>query len=192
MKKTSLDVVFDKTIKLDARLLKDFQGDLKTLSTDNYQKLRKQLEAEGFAEPVTAFELNGDYYLLNGHQRVRTLQMMMSEGVSVPNIPVNLVTVRDRKHAKRLVLGLTSQYGEISADGLSNFCIDAEIGMDWITEHVRFPEVDLDKWNSELPEVSFEPGTLDDQGKLDELSPVMCICPNCGEKFNARETQVKD
>lgn len=33
----------------------------------------------------------------------------------------------------------------------------------------------------------FEPGTEDDQGKLDELAPKIVTCPHCGEEFDSRE-----
>lgn len=36
-------------------------------------------------------------------------------------------------------------------------------------------------------EPNFEPGTEDDQGKLDELAPKMVNCPHCGQDFDLRE-----
>jgi len=33
----------------------------------------------------------------------------------------------------------------------------------------------------------FAPGTEDDQGRLDQLSPKMVICPNCHTEFDSRE-----
>ena len=38
-----------------------------------------------------------------------------------------------------------------------------------------------------LKEPNFEPGTEDDQGKLDELSPKWVDCPHCGKEFDLRE-----
>lgn len=34
---------------------------------------------------------------------------------------------------------------------------------------------------------NFEPGTEDDQGKLDELAPKMVQCPHCGQEYDLRE-----
>jgi len=34
----------------------------------------------------------------------------------------------------------------------------------------------------------FEPGTEDDQGKLDQLDPKWIACPHCGKEFDARQT----
>ena len=33
----------------------------------------------------------------------------------------------------------------------------------------------------------FLPGAEDEQGKLDELDPKYCICPECGEEFDLRQ-----
>jgi ParB-like chromosome segregation protein Spo0J len=42
-----------------------------------------------------------------------------------------------------------------------------------------------DELDAMLP--SFEPGTEDDQGQLDQLEPKMVTCPNCGTEFDCRE-----
>ena len=34
---------------------------------------------------------------------------------------------------------------------------------------------------------NFAPGTEDEQGKLDELSPMTVRCPSCEHRFNARD-----
>ena len=38
----------------------------------------------------------------------------------------------------------------------------------------------------------FEPGTEDDQGKLDQKQPKVVQCPNCGENFDANEAKPQD
>jgi ParB-like chromosome segregation protein Spo0J len=47
-----------------------------------------------------------------------------------------------------------------------------------------FDETELGNF---LIAANFEPGTVDDQGVLDSLSPIMVICPNCKTEFNTRE-----
>lgn len=34
---------------------------------------------------------------------------------------------------------------------------------------------------------NFEPGTIEEQGKLDELKPKYVICPECGKEFDCNE-----
>ena len=39
-----------------------------------------------------------------------------------------------------------------------------------------------------VPEVpDFQPGTLDEQGRLDELAPKIVSCPHCGKEFDLRQ-----
>jgi len=40
-----------------------------------------------------------------------------------------------------------------------------------------------------IEDINFEPGTEDDQGILDELSPKMIKCPFCNKIFNSRENE---
>ena len=76
----------------------------------------------------------------------------------------------------------------------------AEIGGGWDSELLALEirdladEIDLTlagfdvgEMGDILLEPNFEPGTEDDQGKLDELSPVNVKCPHCQKEFNARE-----
>ena len=46
---------------------------------------------------------------------------------------------------------------------------------------------DADELQKLVEDVSFEPATEDDQGKLDELDPKWICCPKCGSEFDARQ-----
>jgi ParB-like chromosome segregation protein Spo0J len=46
---------------------------------------------------------------------------------------------------------------------------------------------DIGELTALFDEPNFEPGTEDDQGKLDELSPKMVQCPHCGQEYDLRE-----
>lgn len=127
--------------------LTEFQGELKELSKENYAKLRREIMDMGFSEPVSVWPEKVDatttFHLLNGHQRYRTLKQMQLEGFEIPPIPVNLVDALDRAEAKRKVLAFTSQYGQITQEGLYEFMTGADIGIDEVMDRFRFPEVDL-------------------------------------------------
>jgi hypothetical protein len=55
------------------------QGDLKTLSDENHQKLKSNLVENGFLFPFFIWQNNGENYYLDGHQRDRVLHEMMKE-----------------------------------------------------------------------------------------------------------------
>jgi hypothetical protein len=46
---------------------------------------------------------------------------------------------------------------------------------------------DLDQLLADLQVPDFDPGTEDDQGKLDQLEPKWVACPHCGKEFDLRE-----
>jgi hypothetical protein len=130
--------------------LEEFQGNLKDLSKENYEKLKSELLELGFSEPVSVWRYENRWLLLNGHQRVRTLRAMKAEGVDVPaEIPVSVVEASNIKEARKKVLSLTSQYGEITKDGLYEFMNDSDLNMGDL-ENFRFPEIDLDDFNDEF------------------------------------------
>lgn len=53
-------------------------------------------------------------------------------------------------------------------------------------EDLKQDDFDLDIIGFEdMEDVNFDPGSLEDQGKLDEKSPKMVTCPHCGEMFDA-------
>jgi len=122
--------------------LEPFQGSLKSLSRANFERLRKQILRLGFSEPVAVWEHEGKCYVLNGHQRVRVLQEMAKDGYEVPPVPVSVVEAKDIAEAKRKVLALTSQFGEVTEDGLYEFVVESGIGFDEL-EDFNFPEIDL-------------------------------------------------
>lgn len=128
-----------------------FQGNLKDLSDENYQKLKKEILELGFSEPVSVWLNDNKYHLLNGHQRHRVIKRMVEvEGYNCEPIPINIVEAKDVKEAKKKVLALTSQYGEITPDGLYEFMNESDISIEEITSSFRFPEIDLDLFNTDF------------------------------------------
>ncbi len=75
------------------------------------------------------------------------------------------------------------EYADVQADNA--IASWAELDLSGINTDIGDfgPELDLNmlglKEFNVVPE--FDPGTVDDQGKLDEKKPVQC--PNCGEQF---------
>ena len=123
------------TRALDALI--PLQGELKKLSAPNAAKLRRQIEELGFSEPIAVW---GDR-VLNGHQRLAVLQQMRDDGWTVPPVPVCLVEAKDEAEARRKILSLTSQFGEITTDGLEAFLAEMKLGTEEALAMFRFPEI---------------------------------------------------
>ncbi len=79
---------------------------------------------------------------------------------------------------RAFVIADNAQFGEPDWDILAN---EWEVGMlkDW---EVDLPVFDVE----EVEPPDFEPGTEEEQGKLDELSPKIVKCPHCGKEFDSR------
>jgi hypothetical protein len=100
------------------------QGELKYLSKDNYVKLKKAIETNGFDIPVVAWiDDNGTKWLLDGHQRQHVLT---NEGWEEP-IPYITVEAPDMNAAMARLLQITSQYGTITQEGIDNFIATYEL-----------------------------------------------------------------
>ena len=144
---------------LDIDDLKDFQGELKTLSEENYEKLKLDLCMLGFSEPVSVWKEGEEIHILNGHQRIKALKRMRNEGYEVDQIPVSYVYADDIKQAKKKVLALTSQFGEISNGSLDVFIEQNKLDKKEILEVFRFPEIQtvIDDLQESIAESTIEP-----------------------------------
>jgi len=136
-----INIVKQETRKL-AELV-PFQGGLKTLSPSDAKKLRKQIEDHGFIDPFIVWEHDGKTLILGGHQRKEVLGQMEAEGVEIPPLPCTFVECRDEAEAKKMVLCLTSQFGEITEKGLLDFSASFDFKIDDLAANFRFPEINL-------------------------------------------------
>lgn len=128
-----------------------FQGNLKSLSRENYEKLKKEIIQLGFSEPISVWKNEGKNYILNGHQRLRTItSMVKEEGFEIPPLPVCYVDADTYDQAKLKVLSLASQYGRVESQGLYEFLSDSEIQIDDVVASFSFPEVNLEEFKSEF------------------------------------------
>lgn len=105
--------------------LQAFQGKIKKLSNKNREKLAKSILKNGFIAPFFVWEKREEafqtYHLLDGHQRLNTLNWMKNNGWEIPELPVVLIVAENEDDAKVKLLHITSQYGEFNLDELTDF-----------------------------------------------------------------------
>jgi len=157
-----------------------FQGDLKSLHKDDYEKLRKQILELGFSDPIAVWKSQGSNFILNGHQRFRVIETMAGEGYRVPDLPVVLVHADDFKQAKRKVLALTSQYGKIDKQGLYEFLHEADIDAEELDTDFKLSGIDPEKFLNEFYE---DEPDLDVVTEENNPSKIVHTCPGCGMEF---------
>ena len=128
--------------------------------------LRKEF---GFKVPIV---IRSDGSVIDGHLRLKAAQML-----GMKQVPVVLADEWTPAQVKafRLAVNKSAEWADWDEELLKHELEDLKLE-DFNLDLIGFEDVE---------DVNFEPGTLDDQGKLDELAPKMVTCPHCGEIFDA-------
>ena len=144
------------------------QGDLKDLSKENYNKLKNQILKNGFISPFHIWKGG----CLDGHQRLRVLKKMESEGYIIPErFPIVEVEAKDLKQAKKILLSLTSQYGTMTNDGLYTFMNEAEIDFPELDQDFQFDKIDFKDFEKEY--FADEIGSIPGEDNVPEDAPTI-------------------
>jgi ParB-like chromosome segregation protein Spo0J len=183
-------------IELDLFLLKEFQGDLKTLTTDNFERLRTEILTDGYSFTVHVWNSEGQWYILDGHQRVRVLKhLVQKEGYECPPLPCSIVIAKSYKEAKKKLLAAASAYGKVEDLGLGQFISDIDMDLEELRERYNFHEFNLDNYlaanvdsviadhDDEEPLSFNNNGVEINEKELDENIATHQECPSCGYKW---------
>lgn len=120
--------------------LEIIQGNLKELSKPGYEKLKGRIARLGFDVPI--FVWKGK--VLDGTQRIRTVQKMIEDGFSLPGnkLPIVEIQAKDLNEAKERLLGYISQFGKVTDEGLYEFVQGLDINFDTLD----LPDFNMDKF----------------------------------------------
>ena len=140
-----IKITCDGSDYIDFKKLKPFQGELKTITDDNLQKLKNSILKYGFTSPAFIWKDGEQYNIIDSHQRLKALQSLFSEGYTIPDIPVIYIQAKDEKEAKEKLLHITSQYGEFSEGGLADFVLDAGLDLSGLSIRLTTSEMRLDE-----------------------------------------------
>lgn len=176
----------------DVDSLMDFQGNLKTLSEENYHKFKDKILKLGFVEPIVVWENN----ILNGHQRIKTLTRMRDvDGYDIPQIPVAMVHAENKQEAKEMVLSLTSQFGKMSEESLMAYIQRENLDFRDVVKGFDFAGIDLDKMDESIIEdleasdydevLGEDVEDVDIQGEVAGKAEYLIITFDNKEDFNA-------
>ena len=139
-----IKVKVDKSIPMmDIDEMQDFQGDLKTLSHEAMEKLQRSILEKGFRIPVFIWKKN----ILDGHQRMTAVKELLRTGVyelKDNTLPYIEIQADDERDAKEMLLAISSSYGKMTGDGLTQFMELAEIEWEDIADIVDFPDINLE------------------------------------------------
>jgi hypothetical protein len=155
------------------------QGDLKFLSKENYDKLKKTIEKHGFDMPVTVWvDKDGTKHLLDGHQRKHVLE---TEGWFSP-IPYLVIEAKTINQAAERLLEITSQYGTITQEGIDEFIATFELPEMEIRELTNFDGI------FEFPAMPIEP---EPEQHSPEIEPEVEVFSVEGETYALGPHRVK-
>ena len=170
---------------LDWRILKPLQGELKSLSQENYQKLKNEIVKTKFAFPIFVWQSGADVFIVGGHQRVRCVkQMVEQEGYTCATLPCIFIEAANKKEAMRRVLQDVAQYGRIEGQGLYEFMHEAELGIEELLKEMDLPNIDMANFAVGFfgtPEKNLADGShvLD----AEDFNNLGHTCPKCGFEF---------
>lgn len=131
--------------------LKNF--DFNTLKENidrDVSKLKAAILGSQFSFPFYCWE----NYILDGRGRQMALMELETEGYEIPDLPVYFLEAENKEEAKKLVLMINSQHGEITQQSFDIFTQDIDIPI----EQINIPYIQLEVQNIEtdedLPSVS--------------------------------------
>jgi len=98
--------------------IQDLQGNLKDLSEINYKKLHERIEKYGFKYPLYIWFENKIPYTVDGKQRHRVIGREYGDDTMLPYIEVY---AKNKKEAKKEILAISSDYGNVTKEGFDEF-----------------------------------------------------------------------
>lgn len=135
-----------------------FQGKLKSISSDNFHKLKESIKSDGIPLGFHIWKQKDKTYIMDGHHRKMALQALKDEGYFIPPVPCNLVIAKSKKEAAKIVLISNSKYSRVSEESLSDYMIDMELKVEDL-ENLDIPELNMDDFE---PEQESKDGLTDD------------------------------
>lgn len=180
-----IKIAYDKPISCNVGDLVEFQNDIKILTEAKYKMLANEIVTTGFAfaPHVWVNPTDSKLYLIDGHQRIKVLKRLISNGYNIDSITVIPVMAENYTEAKRRVLQGASQYGEFSEANLKSYIRENNFSLEDINASFSFDNIDLiESIKKDLIEIEKKEESVDvSEGSF---SKIIHTCPNCGHQFS--------
>lgn len=157
-------------IELDLDELHVLQKDLKSLSQNDYQKYKKEIDDTGYAFPIKAWlDPEDKWQIVGGTQSYRTLlQMRDHEGYIIPKIPVSIIEADNLRQACHRVLQDASNYGKVEKEGLYEFMQMAALSVGELKARFSPTDIDMDEFEQEFFDLENEAGKAEIEDDIPE------------------------
>jgi ParB-like chromosome segregation protein Spo0J len=88
--------------------------------------LKRRIISDGFLSPFFIWKHDEEYSIIDGTQRRKVLLLLRDEGYEIPLLPVVYIEARNATEARRILLSITSQYGEFARDQLDEWLAEID------------------------------------------------------------------
>lgn len=163
--------------------LKPFQGKLKSITSDAFNKLKESIKKDGIPLAFHVWKDKKTNWIMDGHHRLMALQALKDEGYFIPEIPANTVIAKTKKEAAKVVLISNSKYAKMSQESLSDYMIDNELTLDDI-EFADIPELNMKDYEIEKKPTKNTGAEID----LNSFDKFQHQCPKCGFEWDENES----
>jgi ParB family chromosome partitioning protein len=154
-----------------------YASNSRTHSDAQIAQIAASIREFGWTNPIL---IDGDNGLIAGHGRLLAARKLGME--IVPAIVLDHLT----KAQQRALVIADNQLALNAGWDMELLKIELK-DLDMAKFDLTLTGFDIGELTAMFDEPTFEPGTEDDQGKLDELSPKMVQCPHCGQEYDLRE-----
>jgi len=165
-------------MQIEQRLLSDlipYINNSRKHSDDQVAQIAASIKEFGWTNPIL---VDGDNGIIAGHGRI-----MAAKKLGMTEVPVIELAHLSKEQRKALIiadnkLALNSDWDTnllaIELKDLQDLGFDLNL--------TGFAENEL---SNIIETKNFDVGTIEDQGKLDEIKPKYVACPDCGHEFDA-------
>ena len=169
----------DSVERVSVNSLVPYARNARTHSDSQVAQIAASVREWGWTTPVLVDENN---QIIAGHGRI-----LAAERLGITEVPVMKAAnwTESQKRAYILADNQLAQNAGWDIELLKLEFNDLSIS-DFDVELIGFHENFVSEF---LLDPDFDPGTEDDQGKLDSLDPKMTTCPHCGEEYDLREQE---
>lgn len=178
------------TPTLPRKSLKNFQGDLKKPNPEEIKRLAERIARKGFSAPVFVWH-DHDGLILDGHQRLKALDLLAKRGETLPDdlVPVVAIRADTLEAAKEKVAEYNSRYSEIDPDFARDWFVGCDLG-DVLIPGLELAPLELDA-DKEL--IEDDVPAVEEEARVVQRGDVFCLGDHvlmCGDSTDPEDVRV--